>query len=99
MKAPTLFDVGVTFDGKTFDHAKDGARLSTQLERVRELMADGRWRTLAQIKKACGGSEASVSARLRDLRKARFGGLSIERRRYGASAGGLWEYRCGSVAS
>ena len=37
-----------------------------------------------------GGSEAGISARLRDLRKEKFGGYSIERKR---SDEGLWWYR------
>ena len=37
-----------------------------------------------------GGSEAGISARLRDLRKPRFGGYTVERRRVD---GGLFEYR------
>jgi hypothetical protein len=55
-------------------------------------MADGNWRTLGQIAALVGGSEASVSARLRDLRKKRFGGYDIERKHVGD---GLWSYRMG----
>lgn len=77
------------FDGPTFDQEQDGGRLSGQLERVRLLMADGAWRTLAEIAEAVGGSEAGVSARLRDLRKQRFGGRTVERKRID---GGLWAY-------
>lgn len=78
------------FDGATFDPTLDQERLSTQLSRVRKLMADGRWRTLGAIQREAGGSEAGISARLRDLRKPRNGGLNVERRRV---EGGLWEYR------
>ena len=78
------------FDGKTYDPRLDHDRLSTQLDRTRGLMLDGRWRTLRQIANLVGGTEASVSARLRDLRKAKFGGLCVERRRID---GGLFEYR------
>ena len=46
--------------------------------------------TLAQIADDCAASEASVSARLRDLRKPRFGGHTVERRRRTQS---VWEYR------
>lgn len=77
------------FDGETFDGPQDGARLRTQLERVRALMADGRPRTLRQIAGAVGGSEASVSARLRDLRKPRHGAWLVTRARL---SGGLWAY-------
>ena len=78
-------------DGETFDADLDGARLSTQLGKVERLMRDGRWRTLAEIREAVGGSEAGVSARLRDLRKTRFGAWTVERRR--ESVSGLWAYR------
>lgn len=80
------------FDGSTCDPALDADRLETLLGRVLDLTSDGRWRTLREIAKSCGGSEASVSARLRDLRKARFGGYTVERRRV-VGANGLWEYR------
>lgn len=77
------------FDGTTYDRALDGQRLGTQLERVRALMADGQWRTLAEIAAAVGGSEAGVSARLRDMRKVKFGGADVRGRR---REPGLWEY-------
>lgn len=78
------------FDGETFDPARDEPRLSSQFERVRALMLDGQWRTLATIAGAVGASEAWASARLRDLRKARGGALLVDRRRV---SGGLFEYR------
>ena len=78
------------FDGETFDAARDEARLTSQLDRVRDLMADGRWWTLKQVAANLGASEASVSARLRDLRKPRFGAFRVERRYVER---GLWQYR------
>src|SRR5271165_5188432 len=58
-------------------------RLASQLERVEEFVLrpwawDGGnyWLTLQSISKACGCSEASASARLRDLRKK---GYKVER--------------------
>lgn len=80
----------VRFDGATFDPALDKVRLTGQLERVQRLMADGQWRTLKEIQAVVGGSEAGLSARLRDIRKPRFGGRNVERRRRSVS---LWEYR------
>ena len=67
------------FQGKTFDEDRDGKRLSVQLVKVRRLMADGLWRTLAEIAEATGAPEASVSARLRDMRKPGGGGYIVER--------------------
>lgn len=78
------------FDGETYEPEHDRERLGTQLEKVRDLMRDGQWRTLAAIALAVGSSEASASARLRDLRKPRFGSLRVERRRV---VGGLFVYR------
>lgn len=84
MKETTLFD------GKTFDPAQDGARLGRQLVDVFGVMKDGRWHTLREVADIVGAPEGSVSARLRDLRKARFGGHDVVKRRVD---GGLWEYR------
>jgi hypothetical protein len=78
------------FDGITYDPALDGPRLRTQLHRVRAALANGAWWTLRGLADQCGGSEAGVSARLRDLRKRRHGCHRISRRRLD---GGLWAYR------
>jgi len=83
------------FDGVVYNRALDHARLTGQLLWVYDIMADGRWRTLQEI---CGAtthydSSASVSARLRDLRKGKFGAYTIERRRRGEAARGIFEYR------
>lgn len=77
------------FDGQTYSRPQDHARLGRQLLSVFNLMKDGQPRMLAQIAQHVGGSEASVSARLRDLRKSKFGGYDVERKRI---AGGLWSY-------
>jgi len=53
-------------------------------------MSDGLWHTLAEMSSRLGFPEASVSARLRDLRKDKFGGRVVERRYV---LNGLWEYR------
>lgn len=86
-------DLGPLFDGRTFSARLDHSRLSRQLVVVRELMLDGRWRTLAEISMAVGEPEASVSARLRDLRKEKFGGYEVGRRRKGEAGRGVHEYR------
>lgn len=89
------FEPAPKFDGATFDPTQDAPRLSSQLIATRELMLDGEWRNLAQIalalrKQGLHVTEASISARLRDLRKERFGAFDVQRRRL---IGGLWEYR------
>lgn len=78
------------FDGSTYDQDRDGQRLGRLLDRVYNLMIDGSWRNLTEIQARCGGSEPSVSARLRDLRKAKHGSLLVERRYV---SNGVWEYR------
>ena len=78
------------FDGETYDPELDEARLSTQLDKVKDFLWDGEWKTLRQIHDYAGGSVQGVSARVRDLRKDKHGGYVVEHRRV---AGGLWEYR------
>lgn len=58
-----------------------------QLNRVAQVMADGEWRDLHQIAYLTGDPPASVSARLRDLRKERFGGHLVERQARGRVRG------------
>lgn len=77
-------------DGATFDRARDGERLNGQAALVFSYMKHGQWRTLADIAAATGAPEASVSARLRDLKKEHLGGYKIEKRYI---ANGLWQYR------
>jgi hypothetical protein len=83
------------FDGETFDAALDRERLAGQLGRVKKFTLEdrhGTFVTLAEIAQAARCSEASASARLRDLRKPRFGALTVERRRV-PGVRGLHEYR------
>lgn len=81
------------FDGDTFDPEKDGERLLKQLVAVREFMADERWHSLAEISAGVDAPEASVSARLRDLRKLKFGAWRVNRRSRGDRRSGLYEYQ------
>ncbi len=82
------------FDGATLQPELDFSRLRRLLDDVRDLMADGRWRTLDEIRQAIGhGSEGGISARLRDLRKTKHGGHTVEKRRRGEPRAGLYEYR------
>lgn len=87
---PDLFTTQPRFDGATFEPALDADRLTSQLRNVREWMCGGAWHTLRAIARGTGYPEASVSARLRDLRKPKFGGYAVERRRV---TGGIYEYR------
>ena len=80
------------FDGVTYKRDRDGDRLGAQLHAVKQYMLSlkGTWRTLPEIARLVGYPATSVSARLRDLRKEKFGGYNVERRYVGD---GLWEYR------
>lgn len=77
------------FNGQTFEAKLNSPRLTLQLERVREylLAIFPKWKTLAEISEALAQlynrkfPEASVSARLRDLRKEKFGGYKVEKKR------------------
>lgn len=73
--------------GTTYQPELDKERLGHQARRVLALMIDGAWRTLAEISAVTGDPEASVSARLRDLRKV---GYQVADDRTGS---GGWRYR------
>jgi hypothetical protein len=78
------------FDGATYDRDRDGDRLRAQLVRVSKVLADHGWHMLSEIERVTGDPQASISARIRDLRKAKFGRHLVERRYV---VDGLWEYR------
>jgi hypothetical protein len=85
----------VRFDGETYDPEQDRVRLTGQLKEVHACLTNGEWWTLPELRRACErargkkATEQSISARIRDLRKARFGSHTIERMRDGE----LWLYR------
>lgn len=69
------------FDGADYRPVLDHPRVLSGYQRVVALMADNRWRTLAEISARTGVPEASVSAHLRSLRKPRFGAHILEKER------------------
>lgn len=85
------------FDGETYEREEDQERLNSQLARVRDALRDGQWRTLREIvsiiahRNSIIDPEASISARVRDLRKDRFGAFVVRHRR--RDDGGTWEYQ------
>jgi len=87
------------FDGRTYDPALDHDRLSKQLGRVYEVLKSHGWWTLQEIQWRCKkmgpytkhDSEAWILARIRDLRKHKFGNYVVERKRLQIC--GLWAYR------
>jgi hypothetical protein len=78
------------FNGPDYVPERDHARLTGQLNRVFNAMKDSKWRTLNEIADITGDPVASISAQLRHLRKARFGGHTVEREHVG---NGLYRYR------
>jgi hypothetical protein len=76
--------------GVTFDRKRDGARLDKQMRDVWALMRDGMPYTLDRLAELTNHPEASISARIRDLRKPKFGGHHVERTYLGH---GVWVYR------
>lgn len=80
------------FDGPAYEPVFDKERLTGQLLRIYTLMRDGQWRTLNEIADQTDSPQASVSAQLHHLRKPRFGGHEVKRRRRGDPSLGLWEY-------
>lgn len=80
----------IPFDGETYEHSRDAHRLGEQLKRVKQVMSDGQWRTLNELSELANAPEASVSARLRDLRKEKNGGHVVNRR---FLSRGLFQYQ------
>ena len=79
-------------DGAICDPAADGVRLNRQAQAVWNAMADGAWRSLADLSRLTGHPEASVSARMRDFRKVRFGRCEVQRQRH-SDGSGLYIHR------
>ena len=77
-------------DGETFNHDRDSIRLDGQALDVWSLMADGEWHTPSEIEKRTGHNWAAASARLRDFRKSKFGGSTVDRMNIG---NGVFAYR------
>ena len=77
-------------DGKTYAAPHDLFRLNAQAHRVYEFMFARDWVSLQEISRVTGDPEASISARLRDLRKPKFGAFIVNRRR---RTQGTWEYQ------
>ena len=75
--------------GPAYVEAIDGKRIRKQHEVIRDFMLGNGWKTLAEIEKATLYPQASISAQLRHLRKERFGGFAVDKRR---RSPGTWEY-------
>lgn len=85
---PSLFDAPPSYTGPL-----DGKRLSRLLSGVQHCLKAGGWWTLSELRLTIGhGSEAGISARIREWRGM---GATINRRRRGDPRRGLWEYAVG----
>ncbi len=76
--------------GETFSEERDGERLRKQMDAVKAIMMDREWHTISELAEKVKGSDAGVSARIRDLRKRQHGGHQVERQYVHR---GLWQYR------
>ena len=82
------------FDGETYEPEHDWQRLNTALSRVFGVLSDGKWYTLSEIARVAQTSEAGASARIRDLRKEKFGSYDVlSSRDTNRPKSGLWHYR------
>ena len=87
------------FDGETYHAKHDEERLSSCFDYVKDILECGHWMTLSEIQQQVVDewgnyySLTTISARIRDLRKDKFGGNTVERRRRGDPSSGLFEYK------
>jgi len=79
-------------DGETYERAFDYNALNAQAKRVFNIMKMGGWFSLAEVAYLTGDPEASVSARIRDFRKPKFGALTVHTRRHPGNQR-LWLYQ------
>ena len=81
------------FEGQTYTRANDHSRLTRQLYAIYQIMRDHHWHTLFDLDRETHHQYAltSISARLRDLRKPKWGGYTVLRRR--VQSAGTWEYQ------
>lgn len=75
--------------GPAYVKSLDGKRIKKQHEVIRDFMLGNGWKTLSEIETVLGYPQASISAQLRHLRKDRFGGFTVDKRRRTV---GTWEY-------
>jgi hypothetical protein len=80
----------VMFDGATYVPERDNERMTGQILRIWDVMVNGEWYTLSEISTITGDPEASVSTRLRDFRKSKFGSHTVEKEHLG---NGLYKYK------
>jgi len=82
------------FSGAGVETVEDKIRLGKQIDRVLAYINGGEWMSLQQIAIGINAPHASVSAQLRNLRKAEHGSYIIERKNEGD---GYFLYRLAGV--
>ena len=72
----------------------DAPRFTSIRAEIAHLMSDGAWWTLTGLRDKLGrGSDSTISAKLRDLRKAYYGWYVIESEPVKRKSGGISHYR------
>ena len=72
----------------------DAERLNGQMKDAFDIMKDGRWITIGELKALMGrGAETGIAAAVRSFRKTKYGSHTVNRRRVGDPKQGLWEYQ------
>jgi hypothetical protein len=77
-------------DGATYVPELDEERLGKQMFAVWNVVKSGAWYYPTELESLTGYNWSSINARLRDFRKPKFGGFTVQRQRV---QGGLFRYR------
>jgi len=75
--ARDLLYAGVAFSGSDYKPARDQERLTQDYAKIKELMSDGKWRTIREVADATGSPDGSASAHMRAMRKKANGGHTV----------------------
>jgi hypothetical protein len=79
----TRFDSGIVLT------EKEQNGLTDQLDNIFNVLSDGLWHTVAEVAGIFGYQHTSVDAQFRNLRKEKFGGWNVARKKIG----GVSHYR------
>jgi len=91
MQQQLLFtDLPPVFHGDDYQKPRDHTRLKNQLETILDLLKKGSWYSLPQLSEMTGYMTSSISAQIRNARKERNGGYTIEKKYI---ENGLYLYR------
>ena len=84
-----------SFDGTTYEPKQDDHRLIPLIKELFIVMSDSKFRTLPELEKILKHRYmiTSISSKLRDLRKEKFGGHIVNRQNRGDRKNGFYEYQ------